>query len=156
MPNVTGYHKSGRGRPKQEDVQAYKDALEASPKLFDVEPYTISTKKYNAPERLLSADMTMQDWLDYCYEFILINQDVVSLVEIYQYVKNPPFSLLETTNAKDPNIQNLLEEKIINLTLTGRIRSVFASQLLQQKFGWSETDAKEIQLSDTEVKFCFG
>ena len=155
MPNVTGYHKKGRGRPKLEEVIAYKDALEASPKLFDVEPYTISGKKYNIPERLLSADMTIEDWLKWCYDFILMNQDVVSLVEIYQYVKNPPYTLLETTNAKDPDIQNLLEEKIINLTLTGRIKSVFASQLLQQKFGWTESENKDINFNDANIEFKF-
>lgn len=157
MANVTGLKKSGRGRPTKEQTEEYFETLERSPKLFDDAPFKKEiTPGYIYPEGRPDGCTSLTAWLQWCYQFILLNKNVLSVIEIYEAGIPAPYSLLETTQADDPDINNLLESRIINLTLNGKIKSVFASELLAEKYGWNTSNTKEVQISDAEIKFNFG
>lgn len=146
----------GRGRPTKAQAEAKKKALENTPKLFDDTPYKVSIgENYILPEGRPDDCTSLTSWLQWVYQFILLNKQVLSIVEIYEAGIKAPFSLLETTQANDPDINNLLESRIINLTLQGKIKSVFAAQLLAEKYGWDTDNTKEVQFNDAEIKFNF-
>lgn len=146
----------GRGRPTKAQAEAKKKALENTPKLFDDTPYKVSIgENYILPEGRPDGCTSLTSWLQWVYQFILLNKQVLSIVEIYEAGIKAPFSLLETTQANDPDINNLLESRIINLTLQGKIKSVFAAQLLAEKYGWDTDNTKEVQFNDAEIKFNF-
>lgn len=162
MANVTGLRKSGRGRPTLEQQNAYKESLKNSPTLFDTTPFTVSkSAAYKLPDIEIANDLTapagLTEWLQWVYEFLLINPEVVSILTIYENKASlgikPPYSLLQTTQANDPDIKNLLEERIVSLVLEGKMKATFAQALLTEKFGWSgESVSKAF---DGEIKFEF-
>lgn len=158
MPNVTGLRKSGRGRPTLEQQKAYKESLKGSPTLFDTTPYTMTkSTTYNIPEFDIEQITDINSWLQWVYEFLLINPEVVSVLTIYENKASlgikPPYSLLQTTQANDPDIKNLLEERIVSLVLEGKMKATFAQALLTEKYGWSgEAVSKAF---DGEIKFEF-
>lgn len=146
-----------RGRPTKARQQAEKAALEAQKKLFDVEPYTIKpTVKYVLPKEDIESCTTLDLWLKWMYQFLLLNKEVMSIIEVYETGIQCPYSLLETMSANDADINNLLEARIINLTLQGKIKSVFSAQLLVEKYGWNMEAGKNVSLNTDEIKFQFG
>ena len=151
MPNVTGLHKSGRGRPTTEQVQAYKEGLAGDPKLFDIKPFTVEK---NAGVKY--PDVPIENWAEWVYNYLIINKNCFSLLDIYEDENiEPPMSLLELTNLHDADIECLLEQRIINKVLKGEIKSVFAQALLKQKFNWTEDQTGEVTL-DGPIEFNFG
>ena len=131
-----------------------KKVLDNAPKLFDDTPYKV-TGNYILPEGRPEGCTSLTSWLQWVYQFIMLNKRVLSIIEIYEAGINAPYSLLETTNANDADINNLLEARIVNLTLQGKIKSVFAAQLLSEKYGWDADNTKEVQFNDAEIKFNF-
>lgn len=143
-----------RGRPTIEQQAKKKAALEAQQKLFDTEPFTVSLpkKKIRYPQTV-----STEDWLKWVFEYLVLNSDVVSLLDIYEDENiTPTMSFLDTVNAHDPNIENLIEQRIINKTLKGEIRSVFATALLKQKYNWTEDSSNNVSLNSDEINFSFG
>lgn len=155
MGRVTGLTKKGRGRPTLEQLNEFREQQRNSPTLFDTTPFEISKKPvYNLPgERVFECE---KDWLQWVYEFLLLNSDVISVLTIYENIQSigfiPPYSLLQTVKANDPDINNLLEERIISLVLQGKMKSVFAQALLAQKYGWSPDQAAKLE---GEIQFDF-
>ena len=155
MGRVTGLTKKGRGRPTLEQLNEFREQQRNSPTLFDTTPFEISKKPvYNLPEeRVFECE---KDWLQWVYEFLLLNPDVISVLTIYENIQSigfmPPYSLLQTVKANDPDINNLLEERIISLVLQGKMKSVFAQALLAQKYGWSPDQAAKLE---GEIQFDF-
>lgn len=152
MPNVTGFHKSGRGRPTLEQIAAYKETLENAPKLFDTEPFVVEKKNSNVKY----PDVPIENWTEWVYNYLIINKNCFSLLDIYEDENiEPPMSLLDLTNLHDPDIECILEQRIINKVLKGEIKSVFAQALLKQKFNWTEEPSSEVSL-DGPIEFNFG
>lgn len=125
------------------------------PCLFDVTPFEMSKNPvYKLPQERGFKDE--KDWLQWVYEFLLLNPDVISVLTIYENIQSigfiPPHSLLQTVSANDPNINTLLEERIISLVLQGKMKSVFAQALLSQKYGWSQDTATKLE---GEMQFDF-
>lgn len=155
MARVTGLTKKGRGRPTLEQLNEFREQQRNSPTLFDTTPFEISKKPvYNLPEeRVFECE---KDWLQWVYEFLLLNPDVISVLTIYENIQSigfiPPYSLLQTVKTNDPDINNLLEERIISLVLQGKMKSVFAQALLAQKYGWSPDQAAKLE---GEIQFDF-
>ncbi len=159
MPNVTGLHKQGRGRPTLAQQNAYKESLKNSPTLFDTAPFTMAkSAAYNIPELDIEQITDINSWLQWVYEFLLINPEVVSILTIYENKVSlgikPPYSLLQTTQANDPDIKNLLEERIVSLVLSGKMKATFAQALLTEKYGWSGEAASK--MFDGTIEFDFG
>lgn len=98
---------------------------------------------------------TMEDWIRWVYSYLRMNRGCLSIVEIYENSKiEPPFTLSETLDYNDVEINTLLENRIINLTLKNKVKSVFAQSLLKQKYGW--TDNIQDTPPDTDISFKFG
>lgn len=98
---------------------------------------------------------TMEDWIRWVYSYLRMNRGCLSIVEIYENTKiEPPFTLSETLDYNDVEINTLLENRIINLTLKNKVKSVFAQSLLKQKYGWTDS-ANEVP-PDTDITFKFG
>lgn len=98
---------------------------------------------------------TMEDWIRWVYSYLRMNRGCLSIVEIYENTKiEPPFTLSETLDYNDVEINTLLENRIINLTLKNKVKSVFAQSLLRQKYGWTD-NANEVP-PDTDISFKFG
>lgn len=98
---------------------------------------------------------TMEDWIRWVYSYLRMNRGCLSIVEIYENSKiEPPFTLSETLDYNDVEINTLLENRIINLTLKNKVKSVFAQSLLKQKYGW--TDSIQDTPPDTDISFKFG
>lgn len=98
---------------------------------------------------------TIEEWVKWVYEYIRLNRNCLSVVEIYENSKiEPPFTLSETLDYNDVEINTLLENRIINLTLKNKVKSVFAQSLLRQKYGWTD-NVNEVP-PDTDISFKFG
>lgn len=98
---------------------------------------------------------TMEEWIRWVYSYLRMNRSCLSIVEIYENSKiEPPFTLSETLDYNDVEINTLLENRIINLTLKNKVKSVFAQSLLRQKYGW--TDNIQDTPPDTDISFKFG
>lgn len=143
------------GRPSLAEKAAEKAAEEASPKLFDTTPYTISTpSKVRYPK-----NVDINDWFKWVFEYLLLNKDSISLLDIYEDESiDPTMSFLDTVEAHDPNIDNIIEQRIIKKVLNGQIKSDFAKHLLKEKYNWNEDfqDPQSVDLSNNEIQFKFG
>lgn len=150
MPNVTGLHKKGRGRPTLEMLNDYKEAVRNSPKLFDTEPFTV--KKYKYPE-----NVDIKDWLKWVFEFLILNTNVITLLDIYEDPNiAPTMSFVDTIKAHDENIENLLEQRIISKVLKGELKPVFAQALLKEKYKWDNGQNVNVITTDEPIEFNFG
>lgn len=144
------------GRPSLAEKAAEQAALEASPKLFDTTPFTTASPKKSLV-RYPKCDK--EDWLKWCFEYLVLNKDCVSLLDIYEDEEiDPTMSFLDTVEAHDPNIDNLIEQRIIKKVLNGQIKSDFAKHLLKEKYNWNEDfqDPQSVDLSNNEIQFNFG
>lgn len=140
------------GRPSLAEKAAEKAALEAQQKLFDTTPYTISI-----PSKVRYPKCSTEDWLKWCFEYLLLNKDCISLLDIYEDENiEPTMSFLDTVNAHDPNIENIIEQRIVKKVLEGKVKSDFAKHYLSQKFNWNEDDTNNVSLSTDEISFKFG
>ena len=78
------------------------------------------------------------------------------MLDIYEDENiEPTMSFLDTVNAHDPNIENILEQRIVKKVLEGKVKSDFAKHYLSQKFNWNE-DENNVSLSTDEINFQFG
>ena len=144
------------GRPSLAEKAAERAADEASPKLFDTTPFTTTGTKKSLV-RYPKCDK--EDWLKWCFEYIVLNKDCVSLLDIYEDESiDPTMSFLDTVEAHDPNIDNLIEQRIIKKVLNGQIKSDFAKHLLKEKYNWNEDfqDPQSVDITNGEIKFQFG
>lgn len=141
------------GRPSLAEKSAEKAALEAQQKLFDTTPYTISTpSKVRYPK-----NVDINDWFKWVFEYLLLNKDSISLLDIYEDENiTPTMSFLDTVEAHDPNIENIIEQRIVKKVLEGKVKSDFAKHYLSQKFNWNEDDTNNVSLSTDEIQFKFG
>jgi len=141
------------GRPSLAEKAAEKAALESQQKLFDTTPYTISTpSKVRYPK-----NVDINDWFKWVFEYLLLNKDSISLLDIYEDENiTPTMSFLDTVEAHDPNIENIIEQRIVKKVLEGSVKSDFAKHYLSQKFNWNEDDTNNVSLSTDEIKFKFG
>lgn len=141
------------GRPTLEQQAKKKAALEAQQKLFDTEPFTVSLPKKQVR---YPKNVDINDWLNWCFEYLILNKDCISLLDIYEDENiEPTMSFLDTVNAHDPNIENILEQRIVKKVLEGKVKSDFAKHYLSQKFNWNE-DENNVSLSTDEINFQFG
>jgi hypothetical protein len=141
------------GRPTLEQQAKKKAALEAQQKLFDTEPFTVSLPKKQVR---YPKNVDINDWLNWCFEYLILNKDCISLLDIYEDENiEPAMSFLDTVNAHDPNIENILEQRIVKKVLEGKVKSDFAKHYLSQKFNWNE-DENNVSLSTDEINFQFG
>lgn len=144
------------GRPSLAEKAAEQAALEASPKLFDTTPFTTSGAK-KSMVRYPKCDK--EDWLKWCFEYLILNKDSISLLDIYEDESiDPTMSFLDTVEAHDPNIDNLIEQRIIKKVLEGSVKSDFAKHLLKEKYNWNEDfqESQNIDIDGSEIKFKFG
>jgi hypothetical protein len=144
------------GRPSKAEKAIEQAINDASPKLFDVKPYTLnaSNKIVRYPE-----NVDINDWLKWCYGYLILNKNCVSLLDIWEDENiTPTMSFLDTVEAHDPNIDNLIEQRIIKKVLAGDIRADFAKHLLKEKYNWNEDfqDPQSVDLTNNEIKFNFG
>lgn len=144
------------GRPTLEQQAKKKAALEAQQKLFDTEPFTVSLPKKQVR---YPKNVDINDWLNWCFEYLVLNTDCVSLLDIYENPEiEPTMSFLDTVNAHDKNIDNIIEQRIIKKVLAGEIRADFAKHLLKEKYNWNEDfqDSTNVDVSGSEISFQFG
>lgn len=145
------------GRPSLAEKAAEKAAEEASPKLFDPTPFTMEKPSKKSMVRYPKCDK--EDWLKWCFEYLILNKDCVSLLDIYENEEiEPTMSFLDTVEAHDPNIDNLIEQRIIKKVLAGTIKADFAKHLLKEKYNWNEDfqESQNIDIDGSEIKFKFG
>lgn len=144
------------GRPSLAEKAAEKAAEEASPKLFDTTPFTTASPKKSL---VRYPKCSTEDWLKWCFEYLVLNKDCVSLLDIYEDESiDPTMSFLDTVEAHDPNIDNIIEQRIIKKVLAGSIKADFAKHLLKEKYNWNEDfqDPQSVDLSNNEIQFKFG
>lgn len=144
------------GRPTKAQQMAKKAALEAQQKLFDTEPFTVSLPK---KQIRYPKNVDINDWFKWCYEYLILNTDCVSLLDIYENPEiEPTMTFLDTVNAHDKNIDNIIEQRIIKKVLAGEIRADFAKHLLKEKYNWNEDfqDSTNVDVSGSEISFQFG
>lgn len=143
-----------RGRPTLEQQAKKKAALEAQQKLFDTEPFTVSLPKKQVR---YPKNVDINDWFKWVFEYLLLNKDCISLLDIYEDENiTPTMSFLDTVNEHDPNIENIIEQRIVKKVLEGDVKSDFAKHYLSQKFNWNEDATNNVSLSTDEIKFTFG
>lgn len=144
------------GRPTKAQQMAKKAALDAQQKLFDTEPFTVSLPK---KQIRYPKNVSTDDWLNWCFEYLILNTDCVSLLDIYENPEiEPTMTFLDTVNAHDKNIDNIIEQRIIKKVLAGEIRADFAKHLLKEKYNWNEDfqDSTNVDVSGSEISFQFG
>lgn len=144
------------GRPTKAQQMAKKAALDAQQKLFDTEPFTVSLPK---KQIRYPKNVDINDWFKWCYEYLILNTDCVSLLDIYENPEiEPTMTFLDTVNAHDKNIDNIIEQRIIKKVLAGEIRADFAKHLLKEKYNWNEDfqDSTNVDVSGSEISFQFG
>lgn len=111
--------------------------------------------------------VTLDEYCDIVYEWLLLNKKCFSVLEFYEDESNRPFEYPMEEVEKNERICHLLEQRTINLCLTGSAfrYNNFGSMLMCNRFGWLTSRPATVEkeetkpdngADDTPVQFKFG
>lgn len=106
--------------------------------------------------------VTLEEYCNLVFNWLLINPRVFSVLEYYEDESNQPFDYPMEIVEQNEKIQHLLEQRIVNLCLTGNIKYGFGTAVMANQFGWvtsrTSTDKPTDAPTDdkTDIKYQFG
>jgi hypothetical protein len=108
--------------------------------------------------------VTLDEYCDIVYEWLLLNKNCFSVLEFYEDESNRPFEYPMEDVEQNERICHLLEQRIVNLCLTEKQfrYTNFGSMLMCNKFKWltsrPATDKQDTPppANNTDVTFKFG
>lgn len=104
--------------------------------------------------------VTIEQWCDIIYGWLLLNPKMLSITDFYNYPKdNAPFmyTLDEVINFDSDKIFNLLQERISTMMMRREIDRESALAVLRERYGWSRDNETNVNLNTGGVvSFKFG
>ena len=109
----------------------------------------LSTRRYSK--------LTLEQYVDYIYNWLLVNPNAYSLLDYFEDLNNVPFpySYDEVKSVNSQKINELLQERIIKSALNGNARYQFVTELMNERYGWGRmsTGNEDETPQEVEVKF---
>lgn len=108
-------------------------------------------------------NVTLDEYCDIVYEWLLLNPRVFSVLEYYEDADNRPFEYPMEQVENNERIRHLLEQRIVNLCLTEKVKYGFGQLLLCTKYNWvsSRTSTEQkpdapVSDNNNDIRFKFG
>ena len=107
--------------------------------------------------------VSLDEYCDLIFNWLLLNPRAFSVLEYYEEKSNQPFEYRLEEVEGNERIMHLLEQRLINLCLTGGIKYGFGTALMANRFGWvtSRTSTEQkpdapVSDNNNDIKFKFG